>query len=258
MLPRMDPSSPPVKRTLHLLKTPDILCANDRRVAGINEMVTDGSAVIRAESSQSGSGRVGVRGLPGPQLRGTGGTLIVFSIEPRDRSHPPSFDGSPRCGANNPLQEEEERCETKQQDQDQPDAEQPDWDIASTVDGEHCQKNDQRDAATLDQFVSRVLFKDAPKEQPIKEKNQHSSPDSTELASTRGDHHVKNPNVSQPGLTGVDDGAGIFRHSGLLVANPSVANPVSYHLGNPRNLQESGQLEQDMRPAQKLNSLPKK
>src|ERR1039458_4768842 len=29
MLSRMAPSSPPVKRTLHLLKTPDILCAND-------------------------------------------------------------------------------------------------------------------------------------------------------------------------------------------------------------------------------------
>jgi hypothetical protein len=29
MLSRMAPSSPPVMRTLHLLKTPDILCAND-------------------------------------------------------------------------------------------------------------------------------------------------------------------------------------------------------------------------------------
>src|ERR1019366_767371 len=29
MLSRMAPSSPPVKRTLHLLKTPDILLAND-------------------------------------------------------------------------------------------------------------------------------------------------------------------------------------------------------------------------------------
>src|ERR1019366_4298495 len=32
MLPRMAPSSPPVMRTLHLLKTPDILCANDSRL----------------------------------------------------------------------------------------------------------------------------------------------------------------------------------------------------------------------------------
>src|ERR1035441_10101441 len=31
MLSRMAPSSPPVKRTLHLLKSPDILCANDSR-----------------------------------------------------------------------------------------------------------------------------------------------------------------------------------------------------------------------------------
>ena len=31
MLVCMAPSSPPAKRTLHLLKTPDILCANDNR-----------------------------------------------------------------------------------------------------------------------------------------------------------------------------------------------------------------------------------
>src|ERR1039458_2425088 len=31
MLSRMAPSSPPVKRTLHLLKTPDILLTNDNR-----------------------------------------------------------------------------------------------------------------------------------------------------------------------------------------------------------------------------------
>jgi hypothetical protein len=35
----MDPSSPPVMRTFHLLKTPDILCANVS-----NETVTDGLA----------------------------------------------------------------------------------------------------------------------------------------------------------------------------------------------------------------------
>jgi hypothetical protein len=34
MLSRMAPSSPPVMRTLHLLKTPDILCANDSRPPG--------------------------------------------------------------------------------------------------------------------------------------------------------------------------------------------------------------------------------
>jgi hypothetical protein len=34
MLVCMDPSSPPVLRTFHLLKTPDILCANDNRLSG--------------------------------------------------------------------------------------------------------------------------------------------------------------------------------------------------------------------------------
>src|ERR1700738_3398749 len=44
MLSRMAPSSPPAKRTLHLLKTPDILCANDTftpqvvaRVTGLSQ-----------------------------------------------------------------------------------------------------------------------------------------------------------------------------------------------------------------------------
>jgi hypothetical protein len=32
MLSRMDPFLPPEKRTLHLLKTPDTLCANDNRL----------------------------------------------------------------------------------------------------------------------------------------------------------------------------------------------------------------------------------
>jgi len=32
MLSRMVPSSPPAMRTFHLLKTPDILCANDSRL----------------------------------------------------------------------------------------------------------------------------------------------------------------------------------------------------------------------------------
>jgi hypothetical protein len=34
MLMHMAPSSPPVKRTLHLLKTPDILLAKDNRQTG--------------------------------------------------------------------------------------------------------------------------------------------------------------------------------------------------------------------------------
>ncbi len=75
-----------------------------------------------------------------------------------------SFSRSPRCSANHPFQEEKERCETKQDDQDYPDAEQPVWNIASTVDGDHCKKDDQRDTATLHQFVSGILLKNAPKE----------------------------------------------------------------------------------------------
>jgi hypothetical protein len=39
MLSRMAPSSLPVKRTLHLLKTPDILCANDSGPLGSNIFV---------------------------------------------------------------------------------------------------------------------------------------------------------------------------------------------------------------------------
>ena len=33
---------------------------------------------------------VEVHRLPGPQKRGTGATLIVVGIEPRDRGHPPA------------------------------------------------------------------------------------------------------------------------------------------------------------------------
>src|ERR1019366_2376535 len=40
MLSRMAPSSPPEKRTLHLLKTPDILCANDNRPTGSYSLVS--------------------------------------------------------------------------------------------------------------------------------------------------------------------------------------------------------------------------
>src|SRR5450631_1558103 len=43
MLSRMAPSSPPVKRTLHLLKTPDILCANDNRPTGSYCLVLSGA-----------------------------------------------------------------------------------------------------------------------------------------------------------------------------------------------------------------------
>src|ERR1035441_10626272 len=38
MLSRMAPSSPPDMRTLHLLRTPDILCANDNRPLVSNKL----------------------------------------------------------------------------------------------------------------------------------------------------------------------------------------------------------------------------
>jgi hypothetical protein len=41
----MDPSSPPVKRTLHLLKTPDILLANDSRPTGNYSLSIDHFAI---------------------------------------------------------------------------------------------------------------------------------------------------------------------------------------------------------------------
>src|ERR1017187_8096653 len=54
MLVCMAPSSPPVKRTLHLLKTPDILLANDSRLLGsynfgnTSDVAQPGTAVGRS------------------------------------------------------------------------------------------------------------------------------------------------------------------------------------------------------------------
>jgi hypothetical protein len=45
----MDPSSPPVKRTLHLLKTPDILLANDSGKIVLYHFVIAGLATMRPE-----------------------------------------------------------------------------------------------------------------------------------------------------------------------------------------------------------------
>src|ERR1035438_8510630 len=56
MLVCMDPSSPPVKRTLHLLKTPDILLANDSRRPVSNEVVIKRSSCGRAKESENVSG----------------------------------------------------------------------------------------------------------------------------------------------------------------------------------------------------------
>src|SRR5258708_18419796 len=47
MLSRMVPSSPPEKRTFHLLKTPDILCANDVYPDVIFPLLTGGSLSTR-------------------------------------------------------------------------------------------------------------------------------------------------------------------------------------------------------------------
>jgi hypothetical protein len=49
MLMHMAPSSPPVKRTLHLLKTPDILLANDNGVWAITQK---GKSVTEKEVEQ--------------------------------------------------------------------------------------------------------------------------------------------------------------------------------------------------------------
>src|ERR1035441_4438175 len=53
MLVCMDPSSPPVKRTLHLLKTPDILLANDIGLTG--SYFSSNSFGLLANTASSGS-----------------------------------------------------------------------------------------------------------------------------------------------------------------------------------------------------------
>jgi hypothetical protein len=57
MLSRMVPSSPPAKRTLHLLKVPDILCANDIAVLGRNRVAN--LAVDCCRFSDAGKGKPG-------------------------------------------------------------------------------------------------------------------------------------------------------------------------------------------------------
>src|ERR1019366_8581883 len=84
MLSRMAPSSPPVMRTLHLLRTPDILCANDNRPTGsytsVNSFETAGSLCTGREISsllgrtqvaafrciQHGTQLGGLQGSPSP------------------------------------------------------------------------------------------------------------------------------------------------------------------------------------------------
>jgi hypothetical protein len=61
MLSRMDPFLPPEKRTLHLLKTPDTLCANDMVYTFVVEVVnpfeTPFETVARVCSHMVGSGK---------------------------------------------------------------------------------------------------------------------------------------------------------------------------------------------------------
>ena len=49
MLSRMAPSSPPDMRTLHLLRTPDILCANDNRLPGSYSYINQWFGVLRTD-----------------------------------------------------------------------------------------------------------------------------------------------------------------------------------------------------------------
>ena len=63
MLSRMAPSSPLAMRTLHLLKTPDILCANDKRLS-VSYCLSNGwekaSLVWRDQSDKSYRGMLGL------------------------------------------------------------------------------------------------------------------------------------------------------------------------------------------------------
>jgi hypothetical protein len=95
------------------------------------------------------------------------------------------------------LEQKEERCKAKQDDQDRPRAEQPVWDITSTVEGDHRQKNDQRYAATLHQSVSGIVLKQTPEEQSVEEKDQQASPDCAEVVSICRDHDAENFSASK-------------------------------------------------------------
>src|ERR1700759_4198872 len=56
MLSRMVPSLPPEKRTFHLLKTPDILCANDTSTSTINYTVTFNTTFLLTTSANPSQG----------------------------------------------------------------------------------------------------------------------------------------------------------------------------------------------------------
>src|ERR1035441_9449171 len=70
MLVCMDPSSPPVKRTLHLLKTPDILLANDK---------------ARGDGDLFGAVGVPVQSGFGDEQLGRGAALVAQGLGARDQ-----------------------------------------------------------------------------------------------------------------------------------------------------------------------------
>src|SRR5260370_27326790 len=90
MLSRMVPSSPPAMRTFHLLKTPDILCANDNRLLVnyqlVNRLIstdglaTDGLATILPLCLY---GRVGDHSTGTAKIRERASVLPVYSSPDR-------------------------------------------------------------------------------------------------------------------------------------------------------------------------------
>src|SRR5277367_1722923 len=92
MLSCMAPSSPPVKRTLHLLKTPDILCANDTRRNRCSQIDIlrppsgrSAPTPLREEDSDrcvsAGNSRCRISGLPFPKRkarRKSASEVVIF------------------------------------------------------------------------------------------------------------------------------------------------------------------------------------
>jgi len=83
MLSRMVPSSPPARRTLHLLKTPDILCANDSGPTGSYPPVNniDGGEVFCAERHISSTPEVHCAFL-GKRPNSTAGSILLGQVGP--------------------------------------------------------------------------------------------------------------------------------------------------------------------------------
>jgi hypothetical protein len=90
------------------------------------------------------------------------------------------------------LEQKEERCEAKQEDQDQPSAEQPVWNITKTIDGDHRQENDQGDAPTFNQPVAGIAFEHTPEGESVEDENQEATNNSTEVVAICRDHHAEN------------------------------------------------------------------